>query len=77
MGVACESKERSACFPSYETKTENLEIKNYKHVIWKYDIRHHKKQMGELKTIALGCGAGCREEWNREAFSCLETCGTV
>lgn len=61
MGVVCGLKELNPCFPSYDIKNGNPEIKNRrknrKHVIWNNDIRHHQKQMGELKIVALGCGA--------------------
>lgn len=74
MDVVCGLKELNFCF---EVKNENLEIKNYKHVFWKYDIRHHNKQMRELKTLLQGMEPGYREEWNREAFSCPEPRATV
>lgn len=53
MDVVCGLKELNFCF---EVKNENLEIKNCKHVFWKYDVRHHNKQTRELKTFASGCG---------------------
>lgn len=54
MCVVCGLREQNFCF---EVKNEHLDIKNCKHVFWKYDVRHHKKQIRELKTIASGRGA--------------------